>query len=66
MAITAHETSRSSLCVAYLCVADCRVPRALAGAIEAKGISQRLTPRPTKKIARDLLSRALLVNVEGE
>jgi hypothetical protein len=57
----AHETSRSSVCVAYLCVADCRVPRALAGAIEAKGISQRLSPRPTTKIARDWSSGALLV-----
>jgi len=42
-------------------LADCRLPRVLAGAIEAEGISQRLTPRPTKKIARDLLSRALLL-----
>ena len=29
----------------------------------AKGISQRLIPRPTKKITRDLLSRALLVSL---
>ena len=31
------------------------------GTIEAEGISQRLIPRPTMKIARDLWSRALLV-----
>ena len=35
--------------------------RALAGAIEAKGISQRLIPRPTTKIARDSWSRELLL-----
>ena len=32
------------------------------GAIEAKGISQRLIPRPATKIVCDLLSRALRVN----
>ena len=42
---------------------DCRVPRALAGAIEAEGISQRLIPRPTTKIARDLSSRELLLSL---
>ncbi len=42
-------------------MADCGVPQALAGAIQAKGISQRQIPRPTTKIARDLLYRALLV-----
>jgi len=44
-------------------LAGCRVPRALAGAIEAEGISQRLTSRPTKKIARDLWSRELLMSL---
>jgi hypothetical protein len=63
MAIAALKTSRSSLRVAYLCIADCRVPQALAGTIMAKGISQRLIPRLTKKIARDLLLRALLVSL---
>ena len=42
---------------------DCRVSRALAGAIEAKGISQRLIPRPTTKIARDSWSRELLLRM---
>ncbi len=35
---------------------------ASAGAIEAKGINQRLISRPTTKIARDLWSQALLVS----
>ncbi len=39
-AIAAHETPRSSLCLSLCSFADCRVPRALAGAIEADGISQ--------------------------
>jgi hypothetical protein len=38
--------------------ADCRVPRALAGANEADG---RLIQRLTTKIARDLSSRELLL-----
>jgi len=43
---------------------DCRVSRALAGAIEAKeGISRRLIPRPTMKIARDLWSRELIMSL---
>ena len=42
---------------------DCRVPQALAGAIEAKGISQRLIPRPTTKNAHDLSSRELLLSL---
>jgi hypothetical protein len=39
-AIAAHETSRLSLCLSLRSFADCRVPRALAGAIEADGISR--------------------------
>ncbi len=39
-AIAAHETSRSSLCLSLHSLADCRVLRALAGAIEANWISQ--------------------------
>jgi len=35
----------------------------LAGAIEAEGISQRLIPRPTTRIACDLSSRALRVGL---
>ena len=62
-AITAHETLRSSLCVAYLRVVDCWLPRALAGAIEAEGISRRLIPRLMTKIARGLSSRELLLSI---
>ena len=47
--------SRSSLCVDYLCVADCQVPQA-AGINEAKRITPRVSPSPTTKIARDLWS----------
>ena len=47
--------SRSSLCVDYLCVADCQVPQA-AGVNEAKRITPRVSPSPTTKIARDLWS----------
>ena len=54
VAIAAHKTSRSSLCIVYLRVADCLVLRALAGAIEADGIRQRLIPRLMTKIACDL------------
>jgi hypothetical protein len=35
----------------------------LAGVIEAERISERLIPRPTTKIARDLWSRALLLSL---
>jgi hypothetical protein len=52
--IVAHETSRSSLRVFYLCIVDCQVPQALLGAIEAKGISWRLILRPATKVTRDL------------
>ena len=38
--IAANETLRSSLCLSLRSFADCRVPQALAGAIEADGISQ--------------------------
>jgi hypothetical protein len=58
--IVAHETSRSSLRVFYLCIVDCQVPQALLGAIEAKGISWRLILRPATKVTRDLWSRELL------
>jgi len=41
---------------------DCQLPQALAGAIKAEeGISRRLIPTPTTKIAHDLSSRALLL-----
>ena len=62
-AIAAHKTSWSSLCIVYLRVADCLVLQALAGAIEADGIRQRLIPRPMTKIARDLWSRELLLSL---
>ena len=62
-AIAAHETSLSSLGVVYLHIVDCCVPRALAGIIKVEQISERLIPRPTTKIARDLWSRAPLMSL---
>jgi hypothetical protein len=48
-AIAANETSRSSLCLSLCSFADCRVPRALAGAIEADGIRQETEPEADDK-----------------
>jgi hypothetical protein len=42
---------------------DCRVPRALAGAIEADGISPETEPEADNEVARDLSSRDLLISL---
>ncbi len=41
---------------------DCRVPRALEGAIEADGISRETEPEADSEVARDLSSRELLLS----